>query len=289
MKHLGQEKAIKLMVWNNDDPSFSLRANSGKGVTRADLVMQFNMLKVPHELSLHLDHFVRVKTGLQTVIQAGLLKQGLCAVQDESAGLIVSVVNPQPGDSIIDCCAAPGGKTLYMASQMHGQGMLYAIDINKGRLRILKETAELHQVDGVITTIPSDLRTFAESCRLKSDKVLLDAPCSGLGVLSKRADLRWNRRLEDLEELKKLQEELLDAASILVKPGGVLVYSTCSIDPEENEERVDAFLLRHPEFCIDPVDRYVPPDFVTKRGFYSSDPVKHSMDGAFAARLIRTL
>lgn len=124
---------------------------------------------------------------------------------------------------------------------------------------------------------------------MKSDKVLLDAPCSGLGVLSKRADLRWNRRLEDLEELKKLQEELLDAASILVKPGGVLVYSTCSIDPEENEERVDAFLLRHPEFHIDPVDRYVPPDFVTKRGFYSSDPVEHSMDGAFAARLIRTL
>ncbi|KAI5605057.1 hypothetical protein POPTR_001G368500v4 [Populus trichocarpa] len=288
-KLLGQEKAIKLMMWNNDNPSFSLRANSGKGVTRADLVMQFNMLKVPHELSLHLDHFVRVKTGLQIVIQAGLLKQGLCAVQDESAGLIVSVVNPQPGDSIIDCCAAPGGKTLYMASQMHGQGMLYAIDINKGRLRIVKETAKLHQVDGVITTIPSDLRTFAESYQLKSDKVLLDAPCSGLGVLSKRADLRWNRRLEDLEELKKLQEELLDAASILVKPGGVLVYSTCSIDPEENEERVDAFLLRHPEFRIDPVDRYVPPDFVTKRGFYSSDPVKHSMDGAFAARLIRTL
>ncbi|KAJ6301794.1 hypothetical protein OIU77_016000 [Salix suchowensis] len=284
-----KKKAIKLMMWNNDDPSFSLRANSGKGVTRADLVMQFNMLKVPHEVSLHLDHFVRVKTGLQSIIQAGLLKQGLCAVQDESAGLIVSVVNPQPGDSIVDCCAAPGGKTLYMASQMHGQGMLYAIDINKGRLRILKETAKLHQVDGVITTIPSDLRTFAESCQLKSDKVLLDAPCSGLGVLSKRADLRWNRRLEDLEELKKLQEELLDAASILVKPGGVLVYSTCSIDPEENEERVDAFLLRHPEFRIDPVDRYVPPGFVTKRGFYSSDPVKHSMDGAFAARLIRTL
>ncbi|CAK7350073.1 unnamed protein product [Dovyalis caffra] len=288
-KYLGQEKAIKLMMWNNDDPSFSLRANSGKGVTRADLVMQLNMLKVPHELSLHLDLFVRVKTGLQIVIQAGLLKQGLCAVQDESAGLIVSVVDPKPGESIIDCCAAPGGKTLYMASQMHGQGMVYAIDINKGRLRILKETAKLHQVDGVITTIPSDLRTFAKSYPMKSDKVLLDAPCSGLGVLSKRADLRWNRRLEDLEELKDLQDELLDAASTLVKPGGVLVYSTCSIDPAENEERVDAFLLKHLEFHIDPVDRYVPPDFVTKRGFYSSDPLKHSVDGTFAARLIRAL
>ncbi|XP_065862671.1 uncharacterized protein [Euphorbia lathyris] len=160
-KYLGQEDAIRLMMWNNSDPSFSLRANCRKGVTRDDLVMQLNNLKVPYELSLNLDHFVRMKTGMQNVIQAGLLKQGLCSVQDESAGLVVSVVNPQPGESIIDCCAAPGGKTLYMASLMDNKGMVYAIDINKGRLRILQETAKVHQVDGIITTVPSDLRAFA--------------------------------------------------------------------------------------------------------------------------------
>ncbi|KAJ4829058.1 hypothetical protein Tsubulata_004392 [Turnera subulata] len=212
-KLLGQEEAIKLMMWNNHDPTFSLRANCAKGVTRADLVTKLNSLEVPHEPSSHLDHFVQIKTGMQVIIQAGLLKQGLCAVQDESAGLIVSVVDPQPGEVIIDCCAAPGGKTLNMASQMSGQGAIYAIDINKGRLRILKETAKVHQVDGLITTVPSDLRRFAKDCPMKSDKVLLDAPCSGLGVLSKRADLRWNRRVEDMEELKNLQDELLEAAS----------------------------------------------------------------------------
>ncbi|KAK1556935.1 hypothetical protein Q3G72_014899 [Acer saccharum] len=205
------------------------------------------------------------------------------------SGLVVSVVDPQPGESIVDCCAAPGGKTIYMASRLNGQGMVYAIDINKGRLRILTETAKSHQVNSFITTIEADLCLFADSNVVNYDKVLLDAPCSGLGVLSKRADLRWNRRLEDLEQLKNLQDELLDAASLLVKPGGILIYSTCSIDPEENEERVDAFVLRHPEFCIDPADRFVPSDFVTKRGFYSSDPVKHSLDGAFAARLVRSL
>eukprot|EP00257_Ricinus_communis_P018331 XP_015577031.1 uncharacterized protein LOC8286857 isoform X2 [Ricinus communis] len=250
-KYLGQEEAIRLMIWNNSDPSFSLRANGGKGVTRDDLVTRLNLLKVPYELSPYSDHFVRMRTGLQIVLQAGLLKEGFCSVQDESAGLVVSIVNPQPGDSIIDCCAAPGGKTVYMASLMEGQGMVYAIDINKGRLRILQETAKLHQIDGVITAVPSDLRVLAENYPMKSDKVLLDAPCSGLGVLSKRADLRWNRRVEDLEELKNLQDELLDAASTLVKPGGFLVYSTCSIDPEENEERVDAFLLRHPILLTD--------------------------------------
>ncbi|XP_057971646.1 uncharacterized protein LOC131160227 isoform X2 [Malania oleifera] len=226
-KYLGQEEAIKLMMWNNSDPYFSLRANSGKDFRTADLIVQLKDLKVPHEISLYLNDFVRIRTGMQNVIQAGLLKEGLCAVQDESAGLVVSVLDPQPGESIIDCCAAPGGKTLFMASLMRGQGMVSAIDINKGRLRILKETALLHNVDNVITTVHADLRIFAEKNKVKSDKVLLDAPCSGLGVLSK-------------------------------------------------------------EFCIDPVGKYVPPEFVTEHGFYFSNPLKHSLDGAFAARLVRS-
>ncbi|XP_057486553.1 uncharacterized protein LOC130772631 isoform X2 [Actinidia eriantha] len=288
-KYFGREEAIKLMMWNNSDPWFSLRANNMKGFTRADLVRRLQMLKVPHEISPHLDDFIRIRTGMQIVIQSGLLKEGLCSVQDESAGLVVSVVDPQPGESIIDCCAAPGGKTLFMASRLSGRGVVSAIDVNKGRLRILREAAKLQQVVDVITTVHADLRVFSDHNQVKSDKVLLDVPCSGLGVLSKRADLRWNKRLEDMEQLKNLQDELLDAASMLVKPGGVLVYSTCSIDPEENEERVTAFLLRHPEFHIDPVDRYVPSTFVTEKGFYSSNPVKHSIDGAFAARLVLSL
>uniref|UniRef100_A0A2P2K2P6 SAM-dependent MTase RsmB/NOP-type domain-containing protein n=3 Tax=Rhizophora mucronata TaxID=61149 RepID=A0A2P2K2P6_RHIMU len=123
-KYRGQEEAIRLMMWNNSEPTFSLRANIAKGVTRDDLVTRLDSMKVLYELSLNLDHFVRVKTGMQIVIQAGLLKQGLCAVQDESGGLVVSILNPQPGENIIDCCAAPGGKTLYMASQLRGQGSL---------------------------------------------------------------------------------------------------------------------------------------------------------------------
>ncbi|KAG8386015.1 hypothetical protein BUALT_Bualt03G0105100 [Buddleja alternifolia] len=285
--YFGLEETIKLMTWNNTDPCFSLRANTSKGFSRADLVTELEMLKVPYELSQHLDDFVRLRTGMQVVIQAGLLKKGFCSVQDESAGLVVDVVNPKPGETIIDCCAAPGGKTLFMASRLNGQGSICAIDVNKGRLRILQETAMLHEVNTIITCIHADLRAFSEDEHMKADKVLLDAPCSGLGVLSKRADLRWNKKLEDIEELKKLQDALLDSASTLVKPGGVLIYSTCSIDLEENEERVAAFLLRHPEFTVDRVDKYVPSSFVTIDGFYSSNPVKHSIDGAFAARLLR--
>ncbi|CAM9000074.1 unnamed protein product [Rhodiola kirilowii] len=130
------------------------------------------------------------------------------------------------------------------------------------------------------STLPQD----QEKHKLKADKVLLDAPCSGLGVLAKRADLRWNRKSEDMEQLKKLQDH---TASLLVKPGGVLVYSTCSIDPGENEERVAAFLSNHPEFSTDPADKYAPDEFITEHGFYASSLVKHALDGAFAARLVR--
>ncbi|CAF2142687.1 unnamed protein product [Brassica napus] len=173
------------------------------------------------------------------------------------------------------------------------------MDVNEGRLRILGETAKSHQVAGLITAIYSDLRVFAETKEVKYDKLLLDAPCSGIGVLSKvnmsnflsYSDLRLNCKLEDMEELKNLQDELLDSASKYAHtlPGGFLIYSTCSIDPEENQGRVEAFLLRHPEFSVDPVDRLVPSSFVTSQGVFLSNPVKHSLDGAFAARLVRAL
>ncbi|KAM7489432.1 hypothetical protein LguiB_026916 [Lonicera macranthoides] len=201
-KYLGCEEAIQLMTWNNSDPSFSLR----HGIT----VERF-----------HKSRSCVVTYNVEECHTAGLLKEGFCSVQDESA---VSVLDPQPGKNIVDCCAAPGGKTPFYG-------------------------------------IPSEWP---------------------------RADLRWNRRLEDMEELKVLQDELFDVASMLVNPSGVLVYSTCSIDPEENEERVAAFLLRRPEFSIDSADGYAPPDFVMERGFYFSSPVKHSLDGVFAARLVRS-
>ncbi|BAF25381.1 uncharacterized protein [Oryza sativa Japonica Group] len=288
IRFLGKEEALKLMKWNNSDPHFSIRVNTANGYTRADLIDRLESLQVHYEKST-MDEFVRIQEGMQTVLQAGLLKEGMCAVQDESAGLVVSVVDPQPGETIIDCCAAPGGKTLFMAARLSGQGKIWALDINKGRLRILMEAAKLHNLDAMISDIHADLRLYAKETTATFDKVLLDAPCSGLGVLSKRADLRWNRQFEDLEELMCLQDELLDSASMLVKPGGILVYSTCSIDPEENEHRIAAFVQRHPDFVLQSVHGYVPAEFVTDEGFYSSSPTKHSIDGAFAARLVRSV
>jgi 16S rRNA (cytosine967-C5)-methyltransferase len=115
----------------------------------------------------------------------------------------------------------------------------------------------------------------------------LDVPCSGLGVLAKRADLRWQRSPEDLDELMALQDDLLDAAAKMVTPGGVLVYSTCTIEPEENEARVEAFLARHPDFSVESAADFVPEDVVSENGYLTTLPHRNRTDGAFAARLRR--
>eukprot|EP00250_Pteridium_aquilinum_P014071 c21761_g1_i1 orf=56-1726(+) len=282
MSRYGEGETIKLMEWNNKPPTYGLRANLGR---REELLQELKELDVLCEPSSVLEDFVRLSVGLQAVIQGGLIEKGLCAVQDESGGLVVKIVDPQPGETIVDCCAAPGGKALFMAACLKNQGKLLAIDIHKGKLQLLLDAAKRLGVESLVTTHLCDLGNFVNESDLLADKVLVDAPCSGLGVLSKRADLRWRKTAEDLDGLLNLQSDLLHFAARLVKPGGVLVYSTCSIETEENEGRVSEFLKHHPDFTLKSVEGYVPSQFVTQEGFFTSLPHRHFVDGAFAARL----
>ena len=182
------------------------------------------------------------------------------------AALSVSLLNPQPGESVLDACAAPGGKTIQLAWR---GAKVTACEVNPKRRRKLEEN--LKRV-GVEVEVADAL----DSCRLQSiafGKVLVDAPCSNTGVLRRRPDARWNWSVEKLEALVKLQAEILDQVEPLVAPGGTLVYSTCSNEPEENLEQVNAFLVRHPDFKLD----------VTRE----SVPFESGHDGAFAARFVR--
>jgi 16S rRNA (cytosine967-C5)-methyltransferase len=140
----------------------------------------------------------------------------------------------------------------------------------------------------MVETEPADLRDVADRDDPPvADRVLVDVPCSGLGVLAKRADLRWQREPDDLDELLALQDELLDAAAALVAPGGLLVYSTCTIEPEENEERVEAFLARHDDFALESAEGHVLDEVVSDAGYLTTLPHRNRTDGAFAARLRR--
>jgi 16S rRNA (cytosine967-C5)-methyltransferase len=208
--------------------------------------------------------------------------EGWFTVQDPSAGMVARLAAPQRGETIIDLCAAPGGKALQMA-EMAETGNVVAVDLDLYRLEMLKEAAQ--RLHCAIHPVIANARTFAAT---PVDLVLVDAPCSGLGVLSRRSDLRWRRRQKDIADMAELQKEILTNAAELVKAGGRLVYSTCTIDPEENEKVVDWFLEHHKEFSVEPAKNFVHVMFCDERGFIRTLQSRHNMDGSFAARLVKS-
>jgi 16S rRNA (cytosine967-C5)-methyltransferase len=282
----GMDEALDLLEWNNRRPMYSLRVNPLR-TTDAAVTDWLDDNDVVFTRSPYLDTHLRVRR-LQPLVQGDLLDDGAVAVQDESAGLLVQLLDPQPGETILDGCAAPGGKTMAIAGRMGGDGTILAVDAKEERLNLVTEAAEAQGAADMVEAEAAELQAVAARPEPpQADRVLLDVPCSGLGVLAKRADLRWQRAPEDLDELTALQDDLLDAAARMVAPGGVLVYSTCTIEPEENEERVEAFLERHPDFELEPAPDALPADVVTDEGYLATLPHRHRTDGAFGARLRR--
>lgn len=284
LERYGPEETIELLEWNNRRPMHSVRVNPMR-TSRDEVATWLDEHDVVFTDSPYLDDHFRLRR-LQPLIQGDLLDDGHVAVQDESAGLVGRLLDPQPGETVIDGCAAPGGKTMAAAARMQGEGRLLAFDANEGRIQTVAEAAITHGVDDMVETEAAELQAVADRDNPpQADRVLLDVPCSGLGVLAKRADLRWQRDLEDLGDLTALQDDLLDAGAQLVRPGGLLLYSTCTIEPEENEDRIEAFLDRHDDFELESANGYVPDEVVSDAGYLVTLPHRHRTDGAFAARL----
>ena len=278
----GEDATARFLASNNAPPRYALRAAGGADAL-GGLVDRLLDLGAEPEQSRWLDDFV-VLGRLQPVLRAGLLAEGACAVQDEAAGLVVRVLDPQSGEAVLDAAAAPGGKAVYAAQRM-GAGRLVALDVSEAKTALVAKAAQAQGVADLVETVAADLTAWTPPRPF--DRVLLDAPCSGTGVLAKRADLRWNRQPGDLRDLAALQDRLLDAAAGAVGPGGLLAYSTCSVEAEENDDRVRAFLDRHPDFAVEPVGDRVPRP-MRDGDVYRALPHVHGTDGAFAVRLRRS-
>jgi len=226
---------------------------------------------------------------------------GLLQVQDESTLAAVRLLDPQRGEQIIDMCAAPGGKTTYAAALMGGKGFIRAFEVSAARARLLKENLSRLGVPNCLV-IHSDATAASTE---PADGVLVDAPCTGTGTLGRRIDSRWKfdllareRIRGDVEDLQRMhprqlfaaqtsrQLRLLAQAAELVRPGGRIVYSTCSLEPEENEQVVETFLAKRPDFVIEPPSSRVPGMFVDGP-FVRILPQRHGIDGAFAVRFAR--
>ncbi|HKI69788.1 MAG TPA: RsmB/NOP family class I SAM-dependent RNA methyltransferase, partial [Verrucomicrobiae bacterium] len=202
--------------------------------------------------------------------------EGWFYVQDPSTLLAVPELDPQPDERILDLCAAPGGKTTFLAQLTENKGQIAGGDISEERLKMLRENCQRLGVTCVTTTLTSELEKAQSDIKSKItnqkfDKVLLDAPCSNSGVMRRRVDLRWRIQPEEIERLRATQLDLLCQAAAFLKPAGILVYSTCSLEPEENSDVISRFLAGHLNFKLERQRELL--------------PFADGVDGAYVARL----
>ena len=209
-------------------------------------------------------------------------------VQDESAMLIPSLLSPADAKFIVDLCAAPGGKTTHLAQLMGNAGKIVAVDVAAEKIALLEKNCRRVGVRNVETRVMDATKASNLGFINRADAVLIDAPCSGFGTLRRHPDIRWNKTLEQVRALSEVQYSLLKNAAQHIKPGGILVYSTCSIEPMENEAVVERFLTDYPMWTVENAQQFlpeVPPSVITPQGFVQTFPHEHAVDGAFAARL----
>jgi len=285
----GFDDAQKLCEANNKRPFLTLRINKSK-IKIEDFNAHMHEIETPFSQCCYLDYFFTTKM-IGRIYDDELFKKGYLTVQDESAGLVSHLLAPREGDLILDVCAAPGGKTTHISELTNNKCKIIAIDKYLSRVETMKRNFERFELSNILAFHEdvSNPRTDLMKTKIigKVDKVLVDAPCSGLGVLSKKPDIKWKREPKDIYELQNLQLELLERASEYVKPNGVLVYSTCTIETDENIDVVKKFMDKHSEYRLDNAKNYLPEEVVGKEGCMELFPHIHNTDGAFAARLIK--
>jgi len=215
-------------------------------------------------------------------------REGLIRIQDEASQLVSLLVTPEPGGRVLDLCAGTGGKTLHLAARMENRGRITAVDLRPEKLRQLQEEAARLGAT-IIETQATDAADIPETWRGAFDRVLLDAPCSGLGTLRRNPEIRWRLAPADLEKCRQIQERLLMSAASCVKPGGRLIYSVCAVTPDENEAVVEGLLADRPDYTLSPPEaaRGIPPALIDQAGFFRSFPHRHGTDGFFAAVFVR--
>lgn len=224
--------------------------------------------------------------GVPALDRLSVLGAGWVVVQDEASILVGHLLAPEPGEVVADVCAAPGTKTTHLAGLMADRGRLLAFDPHPGRLGRLGDACRRLGIT-IVECREGEAARLAPDYRGACDRVLVDAPCSNLGVLRRNPDAKWRRQEADLPSLQARQRAILEAAAAMLRPGGVLVYATCSLEPEENEGVVEPFLAAHPDCAPEPPPPGFPAECADARGALRMLPHRHGSDGFVAVRLRR--
>jgi 16S rRNA (cytosine967-C5)-methyltransferase len=280
----GRAKAVEIARNNNDIPPLTARTNTLR-VTRQKLIQQLEsdgiaaraLPQTGEALELH-------SVPSPSSIEAH--KCGLLYFQDASSMLAVHCLDVEPGLTVLDVCAGPGGKATHCAALMKNFGVVHALDVHDHRIKLMEDNAERLGVS-IIRTRKQDASERLAGRYGGMDRVLVDAPCSGVGVVRRRIDLKWRLKPSQIEELARLQSIILSNAAECVRSGGILLYCTCTVVQRENLEVVQSFLNNHPDFAV---DSEVPPqvrNYTTENGLVQIMPGNENMDGFFIARFRR--
>ncbi len=307
---LGPEAAEQLCQWFNQVPTLDLRVNQSR-CDRPTVLQALQDTGAEAEAMPALPQGIRVRklgkseaTGRKVMELPGF-KEGWWAVQDASAQLVSLLLDPQPGEIVVDACAAPGGKACHMGDLMGDNGCIIALDRTLSRLKKLRQNVQRFQLDSIRSLVldacnwqkytavtddyPEELaEIFPDGLPESCDRLLLDVPCSGLGTLHRRADARWRQTPDNIAKITQLQRKILDATAPWVKPGGTLVYATCTINPPENLDLINAFLRDNPSWAIAPPPAHsIPAQFAKPNGTIEVWPHQHEMDGFFMVKMVK--
>lgn len=262
-----------LLEWNNTPPSVYARLNPVRTLPE-NTIKAWRDENVDYEFCSYdwvPENLVFRFKSHPPLAKIDSFQNGSYYIQDPSTLLSIHVLDPQPGERILDLCAAPGGKTTYIAQLIDDDGEIFAADSSPDRLELIRENCKRMHITSVEAYTLGELENHRRNGGDLFDRILIDAPCSNTGVIRRRVDLRWRIRPEEIERLKGEQLQLLDHAKRLLKPGGTIVYSTCSIEPEENEDVIEKFCETNPDYKLK-----------SQRGLFPPD---EKVDGAFVAKL----
>jgi len=286
IEQFGFEFAKKLIVANNSRPLLSLRVNTLK-TDREDLMgmlKKYNLELIKGELS---EDCVRV-VNPENITETKEFKDGLFTIQDESSMMVTEIAGPIEGNTVLDVCSAPGGKATHIAQRMNNRGRVIARDLYAQKINLVMENAERLGIE-IIKGQVHDATEFDESLKDMVDICIVDAPCSGFGLLRRKPDIKFNRKSEDVESLIDIQSSILNVSSGYVKSGGKLIYSTCTLNIEENLNQVRKFLERNSQFKLKAIE--LPHGKIISEtqesGYIELYPHIHGTDGFFIANMVR--
>lgn len=286
LKTMDRAEVEALCAANNQVAPLDLRVNTLK-TSPSELLAALRALGLDATPSPWLAGALRISSPRRDLVATDLYGRGWFQIQDEAAQFVAIILAPEPGERVLDLCAGVGGKTLHCAALMENRGELTALDQAAWKLQQLDQAAERCGV-AMVRTLTADLLALDPDQRGLFDRVLLDAPCTGFGVLRRNPDIKWRRNRKDPYRFARTQQRLLDQAARLVRPGGTLVYATCSIFEEENEAVADAFSTQ-PDWQPVPIADTLPEPArsLASGPYFRSWPHRHGIDGFFAARWLR--